>query len=179
MQTYYEKVLNRMRRPVLLVAVAIVALLSASGIAVAVTSISDGGAIEQVRVAYSTDPFIATSESYVDIPGARRAVSVSDGSDLLMARYSAESVVRGGEHRVSSVRIVAEKGETTLVMNPASPGGDFAFHNSSNDSDAASHSMDRSLRVGSGSWTVKAQAAAFYGSSLRLDDWSLTVERAD
>jgi hypothetical protein len=179
MQTYYEKVLNRMRRPLLLVAVALVALLSASGIAVAVTTFANGGAIEQVLVAGSTDAFIATSENYVDIPGARRAVSVSDGSDLLLARYSAESIVRGGERRVSSVRIVAERGETTVVMNPAVPSGDFAFHNSSSDIDAGSHSMDRSLRVGSGLWTVKAQAAAFHGSSLRLDDWSLTIERAD
>src|SRR5215211_858445 len=38
MRTYYEKVLNGMQRPILLVAVAIVALLSASGIAMGVTS---------------------------------------------------------------------------------------------------------------------------------------------
>jgi uncharacterized secreted protein with C-terminal beta-propeller domain len=42
MQTYYEKVLNRMRRPVLLVAVALVALLAASGMAVAVNSTDEG-----------------------------------------------------------------------------------------------------------------------------------------
>jgi hypothetical protein len=42
MQMYYEKVFNRMQRPVLLVAVAIVALLSASGIAMAVTSTDEG-----------------------------------------------------------------------------------------------------------------------------------------
>jgi hypothetical protein len=42
MQTYYEKVLDRMRRPLLLVAVALVALLAASGIAVAVTSTDEG-----------------------------------------------------------------------------------------------------------------------------------------
>jgi hypothetical protein len=42
MQTYYEKVLNRIRRPGLLVAVALVALLAASGIAVAVTSTDEG-----------------------------------------------------------------------------------------------------------------------------------------
>jgi hypothetical protein len=41
MQTYYEKVLNGMRRPVLLVAVAIVALLSASGVAMGVNSTED------------------------------------------------------------------------------------------------------------------------------------------
>jgi hypothetical protein len=54
MQTYYEKVLNRMRRPLLLAAVAIVALLSASGVAVAVTTFAIGGGIEQVLVAGST-----------------------------------------------------------------------------------------------------------------------------
>jgi hypothetical protein len=41
MQLYYEKVLNGMRRPVLLVAVAIVALLSASGVAMGVNSTED------------------------------------------------------------------------------------------------------------------------------------------
>jgi hypothetical protein len=41
MQTFYEKVLNGMRRPVLLVAVAIVALLSASGVAMGVNSTED------------------------------------------------------------------------------------------------------------------------------------------
>jgi hypothetical protein len=41
MRTYYEKVLNGMRRPVLLVAVAIVALLSASGVAMGVNSTED------------------------------------------------------------------------------------------------------------------------------------------
>jgi hypothetical protein len=41
MQAYYEKVLNGMRRPVLLVAVAIVALLSASGVAMGVNSTED------------------------------------------------------------------------------------------------------------------------------------------
>jgi hypothetical protein len=42
MQTYYEKVLNRMRRPVLLVAVALVALLLASGVAMGVNSAEAG-----------------------------------------------------------------------------------------------------------------------------------------
>jgi hypothetical protein len=51
MQTYYEKVLNRMRRPVLLVAVALVALLAASGIAVAVTSTDEGRNGRAVKVA--------------------------------------------------------------------------------------------------------------------------------
>jgi len=178
MQTYYEKVLNRMRRPVLLVAVAIVALLSASGIAVAVNSIATGGAITQVKVARSTDKFTATSENYKDIPGASRTVSLSaDGSDLFLARYSAESRCLGG-NQICSVRIVAVQGMTTQEMQPAS-GADFAFHNASND-EVESNSMDRTLRVSQGgSVTVKAQAAAFAGSSFTLDDWNLTVERAD
>jgi hypothetical protein len=46
MQTYYEKVLNRIQRPVLLVAVALVALLAASGIAVAVTPTDEGRAVK-------------------------------------------------------------------------------------------------------------------------------------
>ena len=179
MQTYYEKVLNRIRRPVLVVAVALVALLAASGIAVAVTTFASGGAISAVRVAGSTDKSTFTSESYVDIPGAARTIQGGDDAfDLLLARYSAESRCLGGT-QTCSVRIVAvPQGGTIQEMEPAS-GADFGFHNASND-EAETHSMDRSLRVSkAGVYTVKAQAAAFSGSSFTLDDWSLTVERAD
>jgi hypothetical protein len=54
MQTYYEKVLDRMRRPVLLVAVAIVASLSASGVAMAVTSTKGSDESSEGMVASSS-----------------------------------------------------------------------------------------------------------------------------
>jgi hypothetical protein len=163
-----------MRRTVLLLAVAASALLVASGVAVAVTSIVSGGAIDQVKVARSDESSGTTSSSYVDIPAATTQVTVQRGQRaLLLARFSAESICTGGAW--CSVRIVAVKGGVEQEMEPAS-GTDFAF-DSPNDN-WESNSMDRSLLVGRGTYTVKAQAAVIGGSSFRLDDWSLTVERA-
>ena len=53
MQTYYEKVLNGMQRPILLVAVTIVALLSASGVAMGVTSTEGRNEGHSAKVAAS------------------------------------------------------------------------------------------------------------------------------
>jgi hypothetical protein len=163
-----------MRRSILLLAVAAVGLLLASGVALAVTSVVSGGAINQVKVARSDEAFNTTSASYVDIPGATVQVTAPRGGQaLLLARFSAESICTGGAW--CSVRIVAVKGGVEQEMEPAS-GTDFAF-DSPNDN-WESNSMDRSLLVGRGTYTVKAQAAVIGGSSFRLDDWSLTVERA-
>ena len=57
-----------MRRTILLLAIAASALLVASGVAVAVTSMVSGGAIDQVKVARSDEAFDTSSATYVDIP---------------------------------------------------------------------------------------------------------------
>lgn len=163
-----------MRRSVLLIAVAAVGVLLASGVALAVTSVVSGGAIAQVKVARSDEDFNTSSASYVDIPGAAVQFNVPRGQRaLLLARFSAESICSGGSW--CSVRIVTVRSGVVREMEPAS-GTDFAF-DSPNDS-WESNSMDRSRLVGRGTYTVKAQAAVIGGSSFRLDDWSLTVERA-
>jgi len=56
MQRYYEKVLNGLQRPILLVAVSIVALLSASGVAIGVTSTDGRNAGHAVNVAAAASP---------------------------------------------------------------------------------------------------------------------------
>lgn len=166
-----------MRRTVLLLAIAASALLVASGVAVAVTSIVSGGAINQVKVARSDESTGTTSSSYVDIPAATTQVNVPSGQRaLLLARFSAESICGAGSW--CSVRIVAVKGGVERQMEPAA-GTDFAFDSPDNVTELwESNSMDRSLLVGSGTYTVKAQAAVIGGGSFALDDWSLTVERA-
>jgi hypothetical protein len=63
-------------------------------------------------------------------------------------------------------------------MAPAA-GTDFAFDSPDSVTEFwESNSMDRSLLVGRGTYTVKAQVAVIGGGSFALDDWSLTVERA-
>jgi hypothetical protein len=163
-----------MRRSVLLLAVAAVGLLLASGVALAVTSVVGGGAINQVRVARSDEASTTSSATYVDIPAATVQITVPRGQRaLLLARFSAESICTGGAW--CSVRIVTVRDGVEQEMEPAS-GTDFAFD--SPDDSWESNSMDRSRLVGRGTYTVKAQAAVVGGSSFRLDDWSLTVERA-
>jgi hypothetical protein len=180
MRTYYEKVFNKMRRPVLLVAVAIVALVLASGVAVPVTSSESGGPIEAVGVARSSDTFSTTSSVSVDIPGASVRITVPPGErGLLLAEYSAESRCDGGNG--CSVALTVRKDGATQAQQmqpPAVQGSfpDFVFDGPGDTGE--SHSVGRSLSVESGTYTVKARAAVINGSKFTVDDWSLTVLRA-
>jgi hypothetical protein len=70
MQTYYEKVLNGMRRPLLLVAVAIVALVSASGVAMGAASPDGRNEGHAVKVAASDG--LTTRAASSDVLAAAR-----------------------------------------------------------------------------------------------------------
>jgi hypothetical protein len=173
-----------MRRITLLLASMAVVLVLASGAAFAVLSLTSGGSIERVAVARETTATTSSSTSFVDIPGASVAVFVPSGtSRLFLARYSAESACSGGTG-YCSVRIVARNSSTGAIteLQPAS-GSDFAFDSTDAGRETASswesHSMDRSNRLGAGSYTIRAQRAVTSASTtFRLDDWSLTVEQA-
>jgi hypothetical protein len=170
------------RRTLLLVTSMAAVLVLASAVAFAVISNANGGSIQQVRIARSDEASTSSSTSFVDIPGAAVNVRVPSGSTrLILARYSAESACFGSSGWCS-VRIVAVKGGVTKELAPAS-GSDFAFDSSNANNETGSswesHSMDRSDRLSAGLYTIKAQRLVTNSSlSFRLDDWSLTVERA-
>jgi hypothetical protein len=110
---------------------------------------------------------------------------------LILARYSAETIcyiVEGTTNTMDnkcSVRIMVVNnatGEETEAC-PCNQFANFAFDSTSGGTETAlaqeSHSMDRSLIVGPGTYTVKSQWAVTHTDArFRVDDWSLTVEKA-
>jgi hypothetical protein len=130
---------------------------------------------------------LTASTTFVTIPGALAPVSVTDGSDLILGRFSAESACYPAAATTApnwcSVRLIIQSQSTGAIvaMYPQS-GFDYAFDSTNQGRDGASswegHSMDRSIRIGNGNYYVIAQQAVTSTSTrLRLDDWSLTVEK--
>jgi hypothetical protein len=162
----------------------LVALLAVPA-AIGLTNGASGGAITQVKVVSNTSSQTTTSTTFVNVPGASVRVKVPHGQRaLILARFSAETNCSGGSvGNWCAARIMIGSAEGS----PAS-GGDFAL-DSVDSADVAGclpgdcgwegHSMDRSRGpLGPGTYVVKVQwAVVGSGSTFRLDDSSLTVER--
>jgi hypothetical protein len=177
-----------MRRIMLLLVSAAVGLILGSGVALAVVTFVSGGTIDQVRIAREDTEQTTSSDSFVNIPNTQVVVVVPTGTTrLVMARFSAESVCWGSAGGWCTIRIVAQNNATGAIteMQPAS-GDDFAFDSPDQNRETAgsweSHSMDRSIRLAAGTYTIRPQWAFFAASpglsNFRIDDYSLTVERA-
>jgi hypothetical protein len=135
-------------------------------------------------VATSTGSVAATTSatSFVDLPGATATITVPGPENgLVLARFSAESACYQPGATIGnwcSVQILLDG----APMDPAT-GVDFAFDSTDAGTETStsweSHSMDRSLVVGPGNHTVVVQWVVTNGATIfRLDDWSLTIERA-
>ncbi|TMJ97134.1 MAG: hypothetical protein E6G67_03405 [Actinobacteria bacterium] len=136
-----------------------------------------GGAVTAVRIVRNTTSQSTSSTSYANLPGATLLITAPRGQRaLILARFSAESRCTGGSSGdPCTVRILVDGVEA----GPAS-GTDFAFDSSEGmviDDLAESHSMDRSMAVGTGKHRVTVQWAVGGTPTFTLDDWSLTVER--
>jgi hypothetical protein len=180
------------RRTLLLLVAMAATLVLVSGVALAAVTALRGGAINQVSVvSEDTASDYNNSTTFTDIPGAAATVSVPRGEKgLILARYSAETIcyiVEGttntGDNKCS-VRIMVVNNATGQEVE-ACPcqGTAFAFDSTSGGTEnilaQESHSMDRSLVVPRGRYTVKAQWAVTHSDvRFRVDDWSLTVEKA-
>ncbi len=137
--------------------------------AVAGVTTTSGGAIAAVAVARGVDATTTNSTSYIALPGARVTLK---GRGLLLIRYTAESECFGGSG-YCSVRILVDG-----VEAKPNSGFDYAFDTADGGS-WEGNAMDRSIKVGRGLHTIQVQYASTSSStSFRLDDWSLTVERA-
>lgn len=161
------------RLGLLLVAVvmAVVGVQVAYAAVTGVTTTS-GGAIAAVAVARGTDATDTTSGSYVPLPGARLTMR---GRGLLLIRFTAESECTSSSPTgdYCSVKILVDG-----VQAKPNSGFDYAFDTDDGGS-WEGNAMDRSIKVGPGLHTIQV----FYGVTnsvidFRLDDWSLTVERA-
>jgi len=166
-------------------AIGLVGLLVGNATASRITAASsaNGKAVKNVRVVRETSATTYTDDaSWVNVPNASTVVTVpANKQSMIIARFSAESDCYDGPvGDWCSVRILIGGVEGA----PAS-GTDFAF-DSVDGQDCAdgdgcweSHSMDRSRfgPLGPGNYTVQVQVQIEGAATLRLDDWSLTVER--
>ena len=141
--------------------------------------IKKGKGPSKTVVVTDSQPFLIGSEDWTNLPGAKAKIKVPDGKRaLLLARFTAETVCYAPPApEECSARIMVD-GKQAL---PAS-GKDFHIDSSYAGEDEESqkaHAFDRSLEVGAGTHVVKVQGAAMGSVILRLDDWSLTVERVN
>jgi hypothetical protein len=149
--------------------------------AAAVLTQSSGKAQIQMKNVAQTDPSTTSLTSW-QIPGnAIVSMTVPAGtSQLVNARFAAESACSGATASAyCSVRIIVANGATDVPLEPASD-MDFAF-----DSDEAgtaddmweAHAVERSIRLGPGSYRIVVQYAVTNpATTFRLDDMHFAVE---
>ena len=119
-----------------------------------------------------------SAAAFVDVPGAATVVTVLRGQRrMLDARFTAESQCTGSGGWCSVRIVVIRPNGSLLELNPQS-GNDFAFDSGGSDN-WESHAIERtSSYLPAGTYRVKIQAGVVAGAtSLRLDDWTLAVER--
>jgi hypothetical protein len=122
MQTYYEKVLNGMRRPVLLVAVAMVALLSASGVAMGVTSTD--GRNEGHAVKGTVSDGLTTRAASSDVSAAAKRKNFTKSSTVTQSGVplvagdanaaGARITAAGNPYSFSNTRTIASLKQVTI-----------------------------------------------------------------
>jgi hypothetical protein len=166
----------------MLLAVPAIALAATGGTAVAALSSSAGGSEIQILNRSDNVPSLTSSTTYSDVPGATVVTAVPSGtSQLITARFAAESSctravlpVLGGQ---CSTRIVAQQiGGATVELSPQA-GIDYAFDSVGTDQQEG-HAMERSRRLGPGTYVIRAQrAVSNAATTFRLDDWHFAVEK--
>jgi hypothetical protein len=170
--------MNRHVLRILAVSLVLVVIGGGAGVVLAATSSFTGKAQTQIKVVRedaTTATAIANSTTYVDIPNATVSMTVADGTNaLLVARFQGHgSIIQSSG---CMVRILV--GSTTMA-----PDGNYAFMGQANvtESVAGSGSIERSMPVGPGTYTVKAQlrisTANNVNSQCQLTAWHFAVER--
>jgi hypothetical protein len=187
---YYKEhtVTRRIIKPIVVGALCLTAVLSAS--AAAVITESHGGKQESVDKRTGNMPFTTSNPFWSDLFGASLVVHVAENdSQLFDVPFFAESACAGPQTGACSVRIIAtnlQNGQP-VELNPQA-GFDYAF-----DSDMPGagndlregHGMERSIRLaGDADGGTDYQIEVQYGvtnptTQFTLDDWHLAVEASD
>jgi hypothetical protein len=174
--------MNLSKTKKMLVAVPAIALAIGGGTAAAALSGSSGSAQVEMQNRSDNVAVLTSSTSYIDVPGATIATTVPAGrTQLVNARFTAESNCTRAVPALQgwcSTRIVAQRiGGATVELSPAA-GIDYAFDNVATDS-FEGHAMERSLRLGPGTYILRAQRAVTSPAiTFRLDDWHFAVEKS-
>jgi hypothetical protein len=143
------------------------------------TVVMVGGSQVQTKVATNVSNWDTASQSvWENVIGASLTVSVPAGhARLVTARFNAETncSAAGGE-AWCAMRIMAKKpGSSPVQLHPRS-GYDFAIDSPGGEA-WEGNSITRSLRLGSGSWTIWVQGMSVgSGGGLGLDDWHYEVD---
>jgi len=130
------------------------------------------------RYVNESNAWSTSAAAFVDVPGATTTITISSGTRrMLDVRYTAESQCGGSGGWCAVRAVVVRPNGTLLELNPQS-GTDFAFDSAGADN-WESHAIERtSSYLPAGTYRVKIQAGVVAGAtSLRLDDWTLAVER--
>jgi hypothetical protein len=156
----------------LVAAVGVGAVAQIAYAAVAGVTTTSGGAIAAVAVARGVDATDTQSGTFVALPGGRLTMR---GKGLLLIRFTAESECSSSSPtgNYCSVKIMVDG-----VQAKPNSGFDYAFDTDDGGS-WEGNAMDRSIKVGPGLHTIQVLYAVTDTSiDFRLDDWSLTAERA-
>lgn len=134
-----------------------------------------GGAQVKTIVATDEDGWgPSTAGTWENVEGARVEFEVPSGTvRLVTGRFNAESDCSASSW--CSVRIVARKHGTAtdLVFRPR-VGTEFAFDSPGGET-WEGNSVNRTLRLGAGTWDVYVQAYVVNTGSMYLDDWHFEV----
>jgi hypothetical protein len=137
-----------------------------------------GGSLVQTKVATDENGWgTNTANTWQKVTGSTVKVVVpSHVTRLLNARFMAESYCTG-DTAWCSVRIVARKGSGTPQEFRPRVADDFAF-DAPGGEEWEGNSVDRSLRLSSGTWYVWVQGFMEGGTtgSMYLDDWHFEVD---
>jgi len=172
----------RRKRLVLLVGVVAVVAAIATGTAIAVhAGPYSGGYSYQTIIQNSTDASSIATTAFVTLAGTFTFVSVpSSTTRLIDARFTAESsCAGGGAGNWCTARIVVynrSTGSITELLPQSST--DFAFDSVGSANDYwESHAIERSIRLGPGTYYVYVQWRTTSTSTVfRLDDWHFAVD---
>ncbi len=171
----------RRKRLALLVGALVIAGI-ATGTAIAVhTGPYIGGSSYQTIIQNSTDAASTTSTAFTTLPGTFTFVSVpSSTTRLIVARFTAESYCSGGSAgNWCTARIVVYNRSTGAITElfPQSS-TDFAFDAVGTANDYwESHAIERSIRLGAGTYYVYVQwRTTSTSTSFRLDDWHFAID---
>jgi hypothetical protein len=135
------------------------------------------GSVVETQVVTGSSPSSTNSTTFADVAGATTTVTVPAGQEArLLIRFSAESACSGGTGWCSVQILVDATGAAPNV------GADFAFDSTDAGAESSasweSHAMERTIVVPAGVHVVKVQALVTNAAiTLRLDDWTLVVER--
>ena len=158
------------------VAAGLLLVVLGGGTAVAVLNVFGSGSMLQHHVRTENAASNYGGNVYQTFAASSTVVVPGGTSRLITARFTSESQCTGNAGSWCSIRILIRNNSTGALQElfPRS-GIDFAFDSVGTDL-WESHSVERTIRVGAGSYTVLLQRAVVGTANLRVDDWTFTVD---